>query len=242
MPSRAAAPDVIFVAPTKDSWHHAAAGVTMGVVFARNERTTSQTVVMAITQFAPRSRWFLRALGRNPLVRLSDRLEVLAALAVVAAALLAVPIAAMVKSEVYSATTRTAGEQAQSRHAVEALALESTALLADYDNPGYVRVQWHDGGQLRDEKVTAPAPVKAGEALKIWVDDAGKVVAPPLTVEDAETGGVGAAVTVWVAIVVCGAVVAWVIRRGLDRARDRAWERELRLLAHNDDGWANRHL
>jgi hypothetical protein len=30
------------------------------------------------------------------------------------------------------------------------------------------------------------------------------------------------------------------IRRGLDRARDRAWEREIRLFAHNDDGWANR--
>lgn len=197
----------------------------------------------AITRFAPWSQWFRRALSRNPLVRVSDRLEVLVALAVLAVALSALPVAALVRNEVYSAIVRTAFQQAQSRHAVEASALESTTgLLADFDSTEYVRVQWHHGGQVRDEKVVAPAPVEAGDALTIWVDDAGEVVAAPVTVEDAAMGGLAAAITVWLGIVACGASVALVVRRGLDRARDRGWERELRLLAHNDDGWANRHI
>lgn len=170
-------------------------------------------------------------------------MEVLAVLAVLAVALFALPVAALVKDEAYSATVRTAFQQAQSRHAVEASVLESTTgLLADFDSPEYVRVQWHHGGQLHDEKVVAPAPVEAGDALTIWVDDAGEVVAAPVTVGDAAMGGLAAAITAWLGIVACGALVALVIRRGLDRARDRGWERELRLLAHNDDGWANRHI
>jgi hypothetical protein len=36
-------------------------------------------------------------------------------------------------------------------------------------------------------------------------------------------------------------MVAFGMVRGLDRSRDRAWDRELHLMAHNDDGWANRH-
>ena len=35
--------------------------------------------------------------------------------------------------------------------------------------------------------------------------------------------------------------VSSLIRRGLDRSRYRSWERELHLLAYNDDGWANRN-
>jgi len=68
------------------------------------------------------------------------------------------------------------------------------------------------------------------------------VVAAPLTKDDAEVNAVAAAGMVWIVVVVCSALAAIVIRRGLDRARDRTWEHELRLLAHNDDGWANRHI
>ena len=112
----------------------------------------------------------------------------------------------------------------------------------EVDSSAYVRAQWRDGTQLRTEGVIAPASVRAGEPLTIWLDDAGKVVAAPLTTADAELSAAVATGSVWVAIVACSALVAFVISVGLSRSRDRAWERELRLLAHNDDGWANRHL
>lgn len=198
---------------------------------------------MCVTSFARRFRWHLHALGFNPLIRASDRLEALAVLAVLVTALFAVPAAAHAGTLIYDAGVRTANEQAHSRHSVEAVAVEgSLSMPADFDGPAYVRAQWRAGTQLRTEPVITPATVKAGEPLTIWLDDTGKVVAAPLTADDARLSAVSAAGTVWIVIVVCSALAAFVIRRGLDRSRDRAWERELHLLAYNDDGWANRHI
>jgi hypothetical protein len=198
---------------------------------------------MCVTSFARRFRRHLHALGLNPLIRASDRLEALAVLAVFGTALFAVPVAAQAGTLIYDAGVRTANEQAHSRHSVDAVAIEGSAgMPADFDNPAYVRVQWRTGAQLRTEQVITPLTVKAGEPLTIWLDDTGRVVAAPLTADDARLSSVSAAGTVWVAIVACGALTAFVIRRGLDRSRDRAWERELHLLAYNDDGWANRHI
>jgi hypothetical protein len=137
---------------------------------------------------------------------------------------------------------RSAHEQAHSRHFVAAVVVDgSTGLPADFDGADYVRAQWREGTQLRTEQIITPATIEAGDRIKVWLDDTGKVVAAPLTMADANLSALVGAGTVWVAIVACSAAVAFVIRRGLDRTRDRAWERELHLLAHNDDGWANRH-
>jgi hypothetical protein len=200
-------------------------------------------MVMGVTLFARRFCWHLRALGRNPLVRASDRLEALAALAVVCTALLAVPVAAHARSQIYDEGARAADEQAHTRHSVSAVALDSrTSMPVDFDNPAHVRAQWHEGTRLRTERIVAPAIVKAGQPLTIWLDDTGKVTVAPLTTEDARFSAVAGSSIVWVAMVACSALLALVVRRRLDRSRDRAWERELRLMAHNDDGWANRHI
>ncbi len=47
---------------------------------------------------------------------------------------------------------------------------------------------------------------------------------------------------VWLGAVALSVLIAYLVRRLLDRMRANAWERELRLLAHNDDGWANRRI
>ncbi len=197
---------------------------------------------MSVTSFAQHFRRQLRALGFNPLIRASDRLEVLAVLSVLATAIFALPFAADAGTMLYDAGVRTADEQAHSRHSVEAVAVEDSATLpAEFNDPSYVRAQWAEGTQLRSERVLTPTTVRAGEPLEIWLDNAGEVVAAPQTAADAELNAVVAAGTIWVALVACSALVAFVIRASLDRSRDRAWEHELHLLAHNDDGWANRH-
>lgn len=197
---------------------------------------------MRVTIFARRCRWYLHALGRNPLVRVSDRLESLAVLGVLFMALLAVPVATQVENRMFDARMHTVNEQAHSRHSVEAVVVEGSAgMPADFDSPAYVRVQWREGTQLRAERVISAATVKEGAPLTIWLDQAGKVVSAPLSPVDAKLGAVATAWIVWTAAVVCSALVALVLRIRLDRSRARAWERELQLLAHNDDGWANRH-
>ncbi len=197
---------------------------------------------MSVTSFALRCRWLPRALGFNPLIRASDRLEALAVLAIFVTALFALPVAAHAGNLIYHAGARAASEQAATRHFVEAVALDSSSRLpADFDGPAYVRAQWREGTRLRTEQVIPPMPVTAGEQVKVWLDQTGTIVAKPMTTEDAELSAVVAAVTVWVVVTICAALVALVIRIALDRSRDRAWDRELHLLAYNDDGWANRH-
>ncbi len=188
-------------------------------------------------------RWYLRALGSNPLIRRSDRCEAATLLAVLATAFLAVPVAAQAGTEIYDTGVRTATTQALDRRAVDAVAAEgSSSMPADFDSPAHVRVQWSEGMRMRTELVVTPETVKAGEPLRIWLDGAGRVVAAPLTVEDARLSALGAAGTVSIASVALGVVAAMAFRRRLDRSRDAAWDRELRLLTHNDDGWANRHI
>jgi hypothetical protein len=188
----------------------------------------------------------VHALGINPLVRTSDRLEALAVLAALLTALIAIPAAAQAGDLVYASAVHTADEQARDRHAVEALVVEgSTRLPADSEAPtsaaNSARVQWHEGNRVRTEQTTTPSVAKTGDSLTIWLDDAGKVVAAPLTADDARLSADVATGTVWIAIVICGALSAFLARRGLDRSRYRSWDRELHLLAYNDDGWANRN-
>jgi len=197
---------------------------------------------MALTTFAQKCRWYRRALGRNPLIRGADRLEAVAVLIVFVLALVAVPVAAHTGSRIYDTRLQLATEQAQTRHSVEAEVVRGiTGIPTDFNTPAYVQVQWREGAQTRTERVMSPATVKQGAHLTLWLDQSGQVVSAPLTAGDAKVSAVGTAWVVWFATVVVGSLAALGVRRGLDRSRDRAWERELLLLAHNDDGWANRH-
>jgi hypothetical protein len=236
------------IALTGHNWRLGAAGATMGTVFARNGEYPARPIVARVTSFAERVRWYVHALGFNPLIRTTDRLEALAFLAAFVSALIAIPAAAQAGNLVYESAVHTADEQAHDRHAVQALVVQgSRRMPADFEGPNSdglasVRAQWREGTQVRTEEITSPSTAKAGESLTIWVDGTGKVVAAPLTADDSKLSAAIATGTVWIAIVVCGALAAFLIRKGLDRSRDRAWERELHLLAHNDDGWANRQV
>lgn len=191
-------------------------------------------------RLAGRLRWYFRALGFHPLVRAVDRLEALAVLGVLVAALVAIPVAVSAGTVVHDAGVRTAEQQAQSRHSVQALVVSGVGAPTELDTPAYVRAQWREGTQMRTESVVSPATIRPGDHLTVWLDESGKVVPAPLRADDAALTATVAAVSFWISIVMCGALVAHLIRRGLDRSRHRAWDRELLLLAHNDDGWANR--
>jgi hypothetical protein len=67
------------------------------------------------------------------------------------------------------------------------------------------------------------------------------VVTAPLTPSHAKVTTVAVEWTVRIICVVFSMLIAVTVRTGLDRFRARSWDRALRLLPHNDDGWANRH-
>lgn len=192
--------------------------------------------------FPKQCRWYLRALGRNPLVRLSDRIEAFSVLAVAAIALMAIPLAMQLHHQTYTERMHAVTEQAQTRHSVQATVVRgSTGFPTDFDSAASVTVQWADGNKVRTEQIISPATVETGAPLTIWLDTDNKVVSAPLQPLDAELSALGIAWVGWTTIVLFGGIGAMGVRRGLDRLRVRAWDREIRLLTYNDDGWANRH-
>lgn len=219
----------------------------MGRVFARNGEFPARPIVTGVTSFAGRLRWHVQALGFNPLIRTADRLEAFAVLAALLTALIAIPVASQAGNLVYASSAHTADLQVHDRHPVQALVVDGGGRMpADVESsasggPTTIKAQWHEGTRVRTEQITSTSLAKAGDSLTIWLDDTGKVVAAPLTADDAELSAAVATGTVWISIVACAALALFLIRRGLDRARDRAWDSALHLLAHNDDGWANRH-
>ena len=74
--------------------------------------------------------WWVRLLGRNPLVRTSDRIEVMVLALAVLLTVVAVPIAGAIGTSVYDAHTRVYAEEAQTRHQVTATAIEGGKVVA----------------------------------------------------------------------------------------------------------------
>lgn len=198
---------------------------------------------MRHSSFVSRTRWFLRALGRSPLLRTSDRMEALAILMVFVVALLAIPFASQAGDNTYDARMRIIDEQMRTRHSVEAVAVANSgaATPGRYNRPGPVRAEWREGTEVRSEMINSPVAIRKGDTLTVWLDTTGKVVPPPETPQVASSIAAGRTWTVWLGAVGLTVVLACAARWTLDRARARSWERELLLLTHNDDGWANRH-
>ena len=68
------------------------------------------------------SRWrTVRAFGRNPVVRFSDRVEAMATAMAIAVALIAAPVVGAVGTAVHDARSRVYAEATQTRHPVTAV-------------------------------------------------------------------------------------------------------------------------
>ncbi|MGW0159422.1 Rv1733c family protein [Mycobacterium sp. NPDC003323] len=210
-------------------------------MFAHEDDSDRARPVTGTTRFAARLCWYVRALGFHPLIRTVDRLESFAVLGVLVIALVAVPAASSAAGLVHDSGLQTAQEQTRTRHSVQATVVAGVGLPTDMNTPAYVRAQWREGTHLRTESVVSHAATKPGDPMTVWLDTDGKVVTAPMQPADAELQALVAGLAVWTFISMGGALLAWLVRLFADRARYRAWDRELRLLVYNDDGWADRH-
>jgi hypothetical protein len=192
-----------------------------------------------------RRRWVVRVLRPNPLVRTSDRLEALAVVAVFVIALIAVPVVVAVGQAVQSSRMSVIAEQQHTRREHQAVAVaDSVSTPTGRGTTPRIRVtaQWPEGTYTRTQTVAYPRAVKAGTQLTIWLDRDGRVVDAPQSPSAAYQDARCRAGLLWLGIVSSATMGAVGFRYLLDRRRAVGWERELRLLAHNDDGWANRHI
>jgi hypothetical protein len=180
--------------------------------------------------------WLLRACRRNPLVRGTDRLELLIIVVGILVVLVSAACAGALGTAVHDARSRVYLAQAQTRHTVTATATKESTLVLRVDDSTATTVsaRWQVNGTEHTSTLNWDHAIKTGDPLTIWVDRNGDRVEAPVRTSQAGADAVGVAYAVWqtVALAVAG-FVCWV-RRSLDRRRDSAWERDIRCLI--DDG------
>jgi hypothetical protein len=182
--------------------------------------------------------WVLRAAGRNPLVRGSDRLELLIVTLGILIVVVAAACAGALGTAVHDARSRVYTAQAQTRHTVIAEAIDdSTIVLGVHDNmTTRVNARWQVNGTEHTGSVAPDHTVKTGDPLSIWVDSNGNRVDAPAPTSQAGVDAVLVAYGSWQAVVLAAAALIWWSRSRLDRRRDSAWERDIRCLIHDNGG------
>lgn len=179
----------------------------------------------------------LRLLGRDPLVRRTDRIEALVLVLAVVVALLAAPIAAAFGTEVYDSRRDFYAEQARNRHSVTATVtdvpasqqvLRTTTITA--------AARWIAAADEHTGAVEVQSTTKTGDSIEIWVDDTGAQALAPASTTRAALEAVAGALVLWMAVSAVAVTVFTVIRSVCDRIRFAGWQHELDSLVGHGDG------
>ncbi|MFD4193514.1 Rv1733c family protein [Amycolatopsis thermoflava] len=181
--------------------------------------------------------WRLISPGRGSLARAWDRAEAAVLATAVLAALVAVPVAGVVVSEVRAAQTAVSRQQQAERHEVDAVVLEVTPPGLDSDDATATVVWRLPGGSDRTGTVPAGRGTEPGDRVPVWVDPAGEPVPTPLTASNALTVALAAGLLAWLGVVVVLGLLVALVRAGLDRLRLAAWEREWSEFGSDKTRW-----
>lgn len=167
-------------------------------------------------------------LERNPMRRASDRVEAGVRVVVVAASLLALPIAVAVGMLLFGHLQALAAQQAATRHPVTAMVVGEPGAMAVPGRSMVVttaRVAWTLPGHDQQTQTTVvPASAERGDATTVWVTRDGDLAAPPMARSDATALSVLAATSLLLSAVGLLALLLAGARRWLDRGRYRAWQ------------------
>jgi hypothetical protein len=188
---------------------------------------------------SPRRWWVTRAFGRNPLLRLTDRIEAFVIVFAIMVVLAGAPVAGVVGAAVYGSRDRLYIEQEQTRHTVTAAVIETgTTTIEHFSNTTAVRAKWRVPGGERTDWVKTDHAVKVGDHIGIWVNKDGDQANPPTPTSQAWIDAGGVAAGVCFAVALGATAMAAATRSRLNQIRHAQWERELRRLA--DGGRTNR--
>jgi hypothetical protein len=181
----------------------------------------------------------LRLFSRNPLMRLSDRVETAVVTLSVLFVFLAAAGAGVMGTVIHDGQAQRYREQAQTRHTVAASAVDdSRPTMSAETTPFTVHARWKANGVDHIALIGWNKTVKTGDALEIWVDDHGRVVAAPRPVGRAALDAVALAFIGWMIAILAAAEVVGAVRAHLRRIRDSQWDKDICSLA--DGGFTNR--
>ncbi|MBU8818412.1 Rv1733c family protein [Mycolicibacterium goodii] len=180
--------------------------------------------------------WVLRALGKNPLVRRTDRIEALAVVLAIVVSVLVIPYVISFGEEVHAGQLREAAVQAQTRHPVQATVVSDSESNVEGANVRIVGITWTVNGEKHTGALRPTGKVEPGDQVQIWIDGKGQRVPPPISATTARAYATGSSVALWAAITVLCGLVALLTRKVLDQHRAHAWSDELYLLLNHGDG------
>jgi hypothetical protein len=170
-----------------------------------------------------------RRRDRNPLRRRADLIEGWLLPAAVAVFLAASPLVAATAGWWVRAGNAAATHAQLSWHRAPAVLLKAAPGPEMSDNGAntwvvWTPARWTSGGQPRTGSVPAPAGTSAGSTVRVWLDRAGDVQAPPLTAAQVSDRVISATLIALAGLAVLLAIMALLSRRILDRRRLAGWE------------------
>ncbi|BBX65791.1 membrane protein [Mycobacterium saskatchewanense] len=184
----------------------------------------------------PRRWQVARIVGRNPLLRRSDRIEAFVVLVALLVAMLAIPLIGVVGAVVHGARERVYAQEAYERHRVVATVTDT---LLQESGTTVVQASWPIPSGERTGTLELLTPAKTGQTVDIWVDKDGKSTLPPTPGWHAVADAAGVAMVSLLLVAFVMTSLLGAVYSRLNRVRDAAWEREIRSLVE-DGGRTNR--
>jgi hypothetical protein len=179
--------------------------------------------------------WLLRAWRRrNPLVRTSDRIELVITALGILTVMVATACAGALGTAVHEERSHRYATEAQTRHTLIARATEDSTTVVGFRDHAVtiVDARWQANGTDHADALTIDGRAKAGDPLLIWVDRDGNRVDAPMPTSQAGVDAIGVAYAAWQAVLFTVAGLVWWARVGLNRRRMSGWERDIRSLVH----------
>lgn len=184
--------------------------------------------------------WAFCVFGRNPLIRSSDRVEVGLLAVMIAIVVLAIPVALAFATGVHDSRSRALDAVAPTSHEVTAtLVGDTVTAVKGYTLDVTAKVAWQVNNREHTASVDVPRQMPSGAQLQIWVDDTGRLAAPPQTPATATRDAVLAGVGAWIGVIGCAALIFVLTRMRLNRMRAAGWDREFRHLVDDEGGRAD---
>jgi hypothetical protein len=188
----------------------------------------------------------LRRIGfdRNSMRRGSDRLQAILRAALLAAFLIAGPLAASSFSHhVFAAGMQTSQAQAAAWQRVPAVVVHVTLVATAWrhptlSGPARLSVRWAaPDGASRTGRIASASHAAVGSAVTVWIDRSGLLAHPPLTRSDKVDHAIGAAAATLVVLALLLCLGARAASLALDRYRLARWEADWLTV---EPQWTNR--
>lgn len=179
----------------------------------------------------------IRAFGRNPLVRGSDRAEAFLLVLAFVSVLVITPVAGAIGTAVHESHSRMYADQARARQAVAATVTGNPTSTIQATSVVIVApVHWRVDGVDHTGKLEVARAPKVGDRVQVWVDRSGNQVGPPPATSQGGTDALVVGAGFWLGMVASVAGLTVLLRAGLARRRDSAWEREWQVLINDSGG------